>query len=178
MESTTWPSILQQAQQCQHYSSLLQDRVQVLARSRHFVRGKFPQRGFCTSSSRIWGSILGCKFLSPEFWGRSLGSNLLALCFPIKRAPSRIHPQEIHRSKFTPNSSTQNPDWKIHIPLLQGHFADILHALRHFSGLYTTIAHLCYKFSWFLLCQNSWTCAWLPVKKRLFTKCGVPQIGA
>ena len=36
------------------------------------------------------------NFLSPEFWGRILGSNFLVLCFPIKRAPSKIHPQETH----------------------------------------------------------------------------------
>ena len=82
------------------------------------VRGKFPQRGFCTSWTRIWGRILGCEFLSPEFWGRLLGSNFLVLCFPIKRAPSKIHPQEIHRQKFT----SKNSGSKIHIALLQGHF--------------------------------------------------------
>ena len=89
-----------------------------------FLRGKFPHRGFCTSWTRIWGRILGYEFSSPEFWGRILGSNFLVLRFPIKRAPSKIHPQEIHCQKFTSNNSPQNPGWKIHIALLQGHFAD------------------------------------------------------
>ena len=88
------------------------------------ARGKFPQRGFCTSWTRIRGRILGCEFLSPEFWSRILGSNFLVLCFPTKRAPSKIHPQEIHRPKFTSKNSPQNSGWKIHIALLQGHFAD------------------------------------------------------
>ena len=29
--------------------------------------------------------------MSPESWGRILGSNFLVLCFPIKRAPSEFH---------------------------------------------------------------------------------------
>ena len=60
------------------------------------------------TTARIWGRILGCEFLSPEFRGRILGSNFLALCFLIKRAPSKIHPQEIHRPKFTSENSPQN----------------------------------------------------------------------
>ena len=59
------------------------------------------RRDFAPREPRIWGRILGCELLSPEFWGRIPGSNFLVLCFPIKRAPSKIHPQEIHRPKFT-----------------------------------------------------------------------------
>ena len=40
-----------------------------------------------------------------RFWGRIVGSNFLVLCFPIDRAPSKIHPQEIHRPKFTSKNS-------------------------------------------------------------------------
>ena len=86
------------------------------------VRGTFPQRRFCTSWTRIEGRILGCKYLSSEFWGRI---QFLSF-FPIKRAPSKIHPGEIHRQKFTSKKSTQNSGWKIHIALLQSHFADKL----------------------------------------------------
>ena len=32
--------------------------------------------------------------MSPEFRGRILGSNFWVLCFPIERAPSKIHPKK------------------------------------------------------------------------------------
>ena len=64
--------------------------------------GPFAPGRFCSlPRTRIWGRILGCEFLSPEYWGRILGSKFLGLCFPIQRAPSKIHPQEIDHPKFT-----------------------------------------------------------------------------
>ena len=37
----------------------------------------------------------------PEFGVEFWDTNFLVLCFPIKRALSKIHPQEIHRREFT-----------------------------------------------------------------------------
>ena len=64
------------------------------------------------------------NFGRPEFWTRILESKCLTLLFPAKEAPSKIHPREIHLPKFTSKNSPQNSGRKIHIALLQGHFAD------------------------------------------------------
>ena len=98
------------------------------------------------------------QIFEPEFWGRIPGFNFLGLCFPMKRAPSKIHPQEIHRPKFTAKNPTQNSDWKIHIALLQGHLAENLGWVAVFSYR----LHLCTMGSdgphpMGFLCQ--WVCA-------------------
>ena len=72
------------------------------------------------------GSNSGVRIFAPRIWGRILGSNFWALCFPIKRALSKIHPQEIHRPKFTSKNSPQNSGRKIHIALPQGHLAEFM----------------------------------------------------
>ena len=52
----------------------------------HLFRDKSPQRGFCTSGTRIRGRILNDnKFRTPEFRGRMLGSKFLLL-FSAKKA--------------------------------------------------------------------------------------------
>ena len=84
------------------------------------IRDKFLHRGFCTSGTRIRARILGNEFWAPEFWTRIPGSNFLSLFFPAKEAPRKIHPQEIHLSKFTFQNSTQKSGQKIHIAPLQG----------------------------------------------------------
>ena len=73
-----------------------------------FLRDKFLHRGFCTSENRIWARILGNEFWAPEFWTRIPGSNFLSLLFPAKEAPRKIHPQEIHLSKFNPEIGPKN----------------------------------------------------------------------
>ena len=70
--------------------------------------------------AEFWGN----EFWTPEFWTRILESNFLTLFFPAKEAPWKILPQEIHLPKFTSKNSPQNSGWKIHIALLQGHFAE------------------------------------------------------
>ena len=56
---------------------------------------------------------MGNEFWTPEFWTRILESNFVTLLFPAKEAR-------------TSKNSPQNSDRKIHIALLQGHFADLL----------------------------------------------------
>ena len=60
-----------------------------------FVRGNFPQRGFCTSWTRIWGRILGCEFLSSNFWGRILKVQSPRVKLSSQRGLSTI----LHRQK-------------------------------------------------------------------------------
>ena len=91
-------------------------------------RDKFPQRGFCTSWARIWGRILGCEFLSPEFWASNSGVELFGPMFSNKKSPLKNSPSRNSPPKFTSKNSPQNSGWKIHIALLQGHFADIIGA--------------------------------------------------
>ena len=55
-----------------------------------------------------------------EFWDTKIpnfGVEIFAHIFPVKRAPSKSHPQEIHRTKFTSTNSTQNSGRKIHTAL-------------------------------------------------------------
>ena len=59
--------------------------------------------------------ILGARILDPNSW-----VEFLSLSFPAKEAPRKIHPQEIHLSKFTFRNSTQKSGQKIHIAPLQG----------------------------------------------------------
>ena len=99
------------------------------------LRDKFLHRGFCTSETRIWSRILGNEFWAPEFWTRIPGSNFLSLFFPAKEAPRKIHPQEIHLSKFTFQNSTQKSGQKIHIAPLQGLLTDVLGAQNTLKAL-------------------------------------------
>ena len=48
----------------------------------------------------------------------------MSLVFPAKEAPRKIHPQEIHLSKFTFQNSNQKSGQKIHIAPLQGLLTD------------------------------------------------------
>ena len=49
----------------------------------HYIRDAYPQRGYCSSGTRIWGRILGYECLSPELWGHMLGS--IFGCYVFKR---------------------------------------------------------------------------------------------
>ena len=89
-----------------------QYRFKIPFRKNELIRDKFLHRGFCASGTRIWGRILGNKFLTPEFWTRIHGSFFF---FPEKEAPRDIHPWEIHLPKFTFQNSTQKSGQKIHI---------------------------------------------------------------
>ena len=91
---------------------------------RRKASASFHGEDFAPREPECGGSSSGMRIFEPEFWGRILGSNFLVLCFPRKRAPSKIHPREIHRPKFMSINSLQNSGWKIHIALLQGHFAN------------------------------------------------------
>ena len=65
--------------------------------------------------------ILGARILDPNSW-----VEFFEPVFSSKKSPPRkIHPQEIHLSKFTFQNSTQKSGHKIHIAPLQGLLTDI-----------------------------------------------------
>ena len=74
-----------------------------------FVRDKFLHKGFCTSTIRTWGRILGNEVWMPEFRTRIFGSSFLILFSskraPQKNAPSRNSPLKNHLPKFNPEIS-------------------------------------------------------------------------
>ena len=53
------------------------------------------------------GSNSGMRIFEPRILGPNSGVEVFGPMFSNKKGPSKIHPQEIHRTKFTSRNSPQ-----------------------------------------------------------------------
>ena len=86
--------------------------------------GQVSAKGILHLMNPNLGSKIGMQIFEPRILGPNSGvEKMLALCFPIKRAPSKIHPQELtaqnsHQAKIHPRIRLT-----IHVALLQGYIS-------------------------------------------------------
>ena len=79
-------------------------------------RGKFLQRGFCTSWTRIWGRILGCEVFGPRSLVPNSGVNFFS---PMYNFTPEFGPKN-SRCTSAGHFADKVRIWKVHIcPLLK-----------------------------------------------------------
>ena len=80
----------------------------------HFnnCQGQVSAEGILHLVNPNLGSNSGMRIFEPRILGPNSGVEFFGPMFPIKRAPSKIHPQEIHRpnshQKFAPEFGLKN----------------------------------------------------------------------
>ena len=73
-------------------------------------QGQVSEEGMLHLVNPNLGSNSGTRIFEPRIFGAEFRGRNFWPFFPIKRAPSKLDPEEIHRLKFISKNSTQNSD--------------------------------------------------------------------